>query len=83
MSQSITDHRIHSTNMIQSMCAALHNLEYIQESEQTSEYKDICTKIRQFIECNCVNKIVYDSIDTGPDSSKTIKYCVYCEKTFD
>ena len=71
-----------STYMIQSMCAALRNLEYVSESDQTAEYKMICDKIRQFIEKNCVHHVVYDSIDTCMETSKTIKYCIHCEKNF-
>ena len=90
MSQSTVDHStymiqstVNQTYMIQSMCAALRNLNYVQASDQTPEYKDICAKITQFIECNCVHKIVFDSIDISPDNSKTIKYCLHCEKSFD
>ena len=74
---------VQSTYAIQSMTAALRNLEYVTPSARTVEYQEICNKIKQFIEINCVHKIVCDSIDTNIDSSQQIKYCIHCEKTFD
>ena len=74
---------VQSTYTIQSMTAALRNLEYVPTSERTVEYQEIYNKIKQFISINCVHKIVSDSIDTDIDSSQPIKYCIHCEQTFD
>ena len=71
-----------STYAIQSMCAALRNLEYVAVENRTLEYQLICDKIKQFIEINCVHKIVQDSVDISCDCSQSIKYCIHCEKTF-
>ena len=74
---------VQSTSMIQSMCAALRNLDYVTLDNRSLEYQEIYDKIKHFIENNCNHHIVYDSIDTCTDCSKTIKYCIHCEKTFD
>lgn len=72
-----------NTYMIQSMCAALRNLEYVAIDGQSKEYQEICNKIKQFIELNCVHKIISDSVDTCQgEQSTNIKYCIHCDKTF-
>jgi len=74
---------VNNTYIIQSMCAALRNLEYVSLENQSTEYQEICNKIKQFIDVNCVHKIILDTIDTCQgDSSTIIKYCIHCDKTF-
>lgn len=70
-------------NIISAMTHALRNLESTPKQHQSKEYQEICNTIIQFIEQNCIHQIVYDSIDTCTDCSKTIRYCIKCEKTFE
>ena len=73
----------YNNNIIQSMTQALRNLEATPKILQSPEYQEIYNKIQQFIEKTCIHQIVHDSIDTCTDCSKTIRYCIKCEKTFD
>lgn len=41
---------------------------------------EIIEKIEFFNDCQC--KIVDDYIDINPEKGMTIRYCIYCEKTF-
>ena len=71
-----------NNKMIYSMSKALQALELTPKEYQTEEYQEIYNRIKQFIEKKCIHQIVYDSIDTSPDSSRMIRYCLKCEKTF-
>jgi len=71
-----------NNKMIYSMSIALQTLELTPKEYQTEEYHEIYNSIKQFIEKNCIHQIEYDSIDISPDCSKTIRYCLKCEKTF-
>jgi len=72
-----------NTYMIQSMTAALRNLDYVSIEKQSPDYQEIYNKIKQFIDVNCVHKIIFDSVDTCcGENSIAIKYCIHCDKTF-
>ena len=57
------------------------SLQEIPVEMQNQEYKEILTKVTNYIN-NCPHHIVYDHIDISPDNSKTICYCEYCYQTF-
>lgn len=65
---------------IQEMVAALARLKYCNTND--NEWHTICGLMEQYIEKNCQHHIIHDVIDISPDSSQTIRYCEYCEKTF-
>lgn len=58
------------------------SLEGIPIEMQNKEYKDILTKVTNYIN-NCPHHIVYDYIDINPECSRTIRYCEYCYQTFE
>lgn len=47
------------------------------------EYKQIVEHVDNYIKKNCKHKIITDSIDIDPDTSKTIYYCEKCYQTYD
>jgi len=69
--------------IIQMMEIANSALNSIPESQQNAEYREICIKIQTFIDKHCEHHIVFDLIDINPDVSKTIQYCVKCNKTYE
>ena len=58
-------------------------LNSVSKEEQDDEWKSILKTINKYIEQICVHEFVYDWIDTDPDRSAMIQYCVHCEKTMD
>jgi len=71
-----------SEQSIYAMRMAKKSLNVILRKNQAAEYQHICQLIDQYIESHCLHNIVCDWIDTTPDSSKMIRYCTHCEKTF-
>lgn len=67
---------------IDSMVRALGALSYISAGDQDEEYNRVIASINDYIMKHCIHDKVYDSIDTGPESSKTICFCLHCYTTF-
>lgn len=65
------------------MVRAKSYLDGIPEKLQDDEYKSIVAAVNEYLKKNCDHKIVMDSIDIGPEQSKTIFYCECCYQTFD
>jgi hypothetical protein len=80
----------HTLCKINSMVRALGALSFthIDNTRDTgetgdTEYSSIVDSIKHYIMKHCIHDKVYDSIDTGPETSKTICYCKNCHETFD
>jgi len=58
-------------------------LNSVSKEDQDDEWKTILKSINKYIEQICLHDFVYDWIDTDPDRSSMIQYCVHCEKTMD
>ena len=58
-------------------------LENLNEQERNCDYNNILEIVNNYINKNCLHKIVIDSIDIDPERSETIYYCEKCEKTFE
>ena len=57
-------------------------LETPYNKENDPEYLQIVKLVNTYIETKCQHQVVYDWIDTTPDDSKMIRYCIHCYKTF-
>ena len=49
---------------------------------QNAEYKNIHTKMSEYLLKHCTHIIEHDSVDINPDKSIHIKYCIKCFHTF-
>jgi hypothetical protein len=54
---------------------------HVNEMDDT-EYISIIDSIKNYIMKHCIHDKVYDSVDTGSETSKTICYCKNCHETF-
>ena len=66
---------------VEIMVRAKTYLDAFPKTLQNTEYSKIVELVNSYIENNCNHRIVQDSIDLGPDSSRTIYYCETCYKT--
>ena len=57
-------------------------LETPYNKDNDPEYLQIVKLVNTYIETKCQHQVVYDWIDTTPDDSKMIQYCIHCYKTF-
>ena len=46
------------------------------------DFQNIVKLVSKYVETKCNHHIVFDWIDTTPDDSKMIRYCIHCNKTF-
>jgi hypothetical protein len=65
---------------VEIMVRAQNYLDGLPKNLQSPDYVKIVELVNSYIETNCKHRIVQDSIDLGPDSSKTIYYCETCYK---
>ena len=65
---------------VEIMVRAQNYLDGLPKNLQNPEYVKIVELVNAYIETNCKHRIVQDSIDLGPDSSRTIYYCETCYK---
>jgi len=82
----------HTLCKINSMVRALGALSFTHidntrdtgETRETgdTEYNSIVDSIKHYIMKHCIHDKVYDSVDIGPETSKTICYCKNCHETF-
>jgi hypothetical protein len=64
------------------MVRAKFILSDICEKDRNEDYQYIVSQIGIFLQKYCNHEIVKDLIDTTPDTSETIHYCMVCEETF-
>jgi hypothetical protein len=58
-------------------------LDGLPKQIQNAEYIKIVDLVNSYIDTFCKHNIIQDTIDLGPETSKTIFYCETCYKTFD
>jgi hypothetical protein len=84
-----TDHTVISNTheglkeSVEIMVRAKNYLDGLPQQIQNAEYKKIVDLVNSYIDQFCKHNILKDSIDLGPETSKTIFYCETCYKTFD
>ena len=69
-------------SQIRMMVRAKSSLESISSNKRNAEWNRILTLVNEYLEKHCSHCIVDDLVDISPESSMSIRYCVYCEKTF-
>lgn len=57
-------------------------LRSLPKSMQNEDYKTIIKLMDEYLKKHCNHCIITDLIDIDPDTSKTIRYCGFCNLTF-
>ena len=65
------------------MVIALEALERVDISKRPGLYRQIHQYMRSYLRQYCEHNIVTDLIDIDLDRSEIIRYCEYCNLTFD
>ena len=67
---------------VQKLIYAISSLQMISVEDRDKAFDTIIDLMEKYIDEHCVHSIVTDLIDIDPDTSKSIKYCEYCQQLF-
>jgi hypothetical protein len=82
VSKMYTDIPKEKNENINEMYKVLSILNSVLLKDRNHDYTHILNCVEEYITTYCEHTLVYDLIDITPDTSKTIKYCTKCYRTF-